>query len=372
MKNLHLMPMGSIFDDDLVTELNANFPIELNVFYHAEQRERLKDVENSYVVPDAFTPEFINAHAIEYNKIFLHSLFLSPDEILRLTDDVAKKIVWIVWGHDLYTVKKKKKWNASRFMKESIHVAKKLVRGTYIRSNSKKRAVAQKVSRFHAVGIGYSYDEKEIRRKYGKTVSVVYGPYFSRTTQEKVDKLREMHLSKHEHTTNILIGHSGFEFLEHEKYLQKLSHYKDEDICVHLVLSYGASEDRIQKLSEMAISIFGEEKCNIITQMMSKNDYYEYLTSIDVAIFPYVHQSALGNTRRLAYMGAKLYFHPDGILSKGFKQDGMKVYDCREIGKVPFEQFIMNDFLPEPSIPLFNTFNYQRNVEAWKQLLGAD
>lgn len=371
MKNLHLMPMGSIFDDDLVTELNANFPKEFNVFYHAEQRERLKDVENSHVVPDAFTPEFINAHVKEYNKIFLHSLFLSPDDILRLTDEAAKKIVWIVWGHDLYTVKKKQKWTASRFMKESIHSAKKIVRGTYIRANRKKRAVADKVSKFKAIGIGYSYDEKEIRKKYGKTVPVVYGPYFSRTTQEKVDKLREMHLSKKDHCTNILIGHSGFEFLEHEKYLQKLSCYKHEDICVHMVLSYGASEDRIQKLSQMAISIFGEEKCNTITKMMSKNDYYEYLTKIDIAIFPFVHQSALGNAKRLAYMGTKLYFHPNGILAKGFQQDGMKVYDCREIGEVPFEQFIMNDFIPEPSIPLFNTFNYQRNVEAWRQLLEA-
>ena len=372
MKNLHLMPMNSVFDDDFITEINSNFSHSQNVFFHKKQREKLVDVDNSFVVPDAFTPEYINDHAEEYNKIFLHSLFLSPDEILRLTDNAAKKIVWIVWGHDLYTVKKKQKWTASRFVKESIHAVKKIIRGTYIRAYRKKRAVADKVSKFHAIGIGYSYDEKEIRKKYGKSVPVVYGPYFSRTTQEKVDKLREMHLSKQDHTVNILIGHSGFDFLEHEKYLQKLGHYKDKDICVHMVLSYGASEDRIQKLSEMAISIFGEEKCNIITKMMAKNDYYEYLTSIDIAIFPFVHQSALGNTKRLAYMGTKLYFHPDGILSKGFKQDGMKVYDCREIGEVPFEQFIMNDFIPKPSIPLFNTFNYQRNIEAWKQLLGAD
>lgn len=50
----------------------------------------------------------------------------------------------------------------------------------------------------------------------------------------------------------------------------------------------------------------------------------------------------------------------------------MKIYDCREIGKVPFEQFIMNDFISDPSIPLFSTLNYHRNIEAWKQLLGAD
>ena len=369
MKNLHLMPMGSIFDDDLVTELNANFPLELNVFYHAEQRERLKDVDNSFVAPSAFTPEFINEHAKEYNKIFLHSLFLSPDEILRLTDDAAKKIVWIVWGHDLYTVKKKQKWTASRLIKESIHTAKKIIRGTYIRAFQKNRAVARKVGLFHAIGIGYYYDEKEIRKKYGKTVPVVYGPYFSKGVEEEAQELRKKHLNINKSTIDILIGHSGYEFLEHEKNLLRLSKYKDENIRIHMVLSYGASEDRIQMLTAMAENIFGKEKCVIQTEMMDKKDYFNYLTNIDVAIFSFKHQSALANAKRLLFMGAKLYLNPKGVLYKGFRDGGAIVYDCSEIGRVSFNDFCYNDRLTETTAQIFSTYSYKNNIDSWRNLL---
>ena len=84
MKNLHLMPMCTHLDDGMVFAINANFPLEENIFYHPAQRVPLREVENSFVVPEAFSVDYINENAKKYKRIILHSLFLSSNEIIKL------------------------------------------------------------------------------------------------------------------------------------------------------------------------------------------------------------------------------------------------------------------------------------------------
>lgn len=369
MKNLHLMPMNSTFDDDTVLELTELFPDVENLFLHPVRRKALADFPNSIVAPEAFTPEYINRHCAEFDQIFLHSLFLSPEQLLRLSDEAVGKITWCIWGHDLYTVKPRRSTDLRTLAGEAVHCVKKLLRFTYVRQHAQQRAAAQRVAAFRRIAIGYPYDERMIRKKYGPGATVVYGPYFSRTTEANIGRLRQMRLARKDSTVNILIGHSGFAFLEHEKYLKRLAAYRDEDIRIHMVLSYGASEARVAALTELAHSLFGPEKCVIVTEMMPKLAYYEYLTNMDVAIFPFRHQSALGNTMRLAYMGVKLYFDPRGVLAKGFLEGGVRTADCREIGRVPFDRFRTQDMPPDTHAPLFDTFFYQKNIAAWSSIV---
>ena len=68
-------------------------------------------------------------------------------------------------------------------------------------------------------------------------------------------------------------------------------------------------------------------------------------------------------------MGAKLYFHPKGVLAKGFGEGGVKTYDCRKIGKISFSEFIKNENIPSENAPLFFTRNHSNNIAAWKQIL---
>ena len=369
MKNLHLMPMCSHLDDGMVFAINANFPPDENVFFHPAQREPLKNIENSLVVPEAFSVDYINENAKNYKRIVLHSLFLSPNEIIRLSDEAASKIVWIVWGHDLYSVHKKKKYSFEYIAKETIHCVKKVLRGTYIRQYQSNQKIRRKVGLFQCIGIGFPYDEKMIREKYGQKPKVVYGPVFSNNVLiEKKKELRAKHLVNKSNMTNILIGHSGFEFLEHEKYLQKLCKYKNEKIHIYLVLAYGASEERIQKLRELSAKLFLPDQVSIITEMMEKEKYMEFLSTIDIAIFPFLHQSALSNTQSLAFMGAKMYFHPNGVLAKGFAQGGVKSFDCRKIGRISFDSFIKYDDVPSEDALLFSS-SYDKCVDAWKKIL---
>lgn len=370
MKNLHLMSMDSFFDDSMVAVFNQEFPINDNVFFHRTLRKALESVENSFVVPEAFTAEYINEHAHEYKRIILHSLFLGENGVLKLSDEAASKIVWVVWGHDLYSVHKKKKWTVPLLLKEAVHTAKKILRGTYIRAYKAKKEVARKVALFQCIGIGFPYDEKMIRKKYGHKPRVVYGPVFGpKTPDNRRLELRERHLAASNHCTHVIIGHSGFEFLEHEKYLNKLSKYKNEDMHIYLVLSYGADEERIQKLTTLANQLFHEGQVTIITEMMDKEEYRAFLSKMDVAVFPFLHQSALSNTQMMAFMGTKMYFDPRGVLAKGFQAGGVKSYDCRKIGKIPFSIFKDYNEVPPVDAPLFSKDNYDNAVKAWQEIL---
>lgn len=369
MKNLHLISMCTHIDVEIVESLNSFFPHEENLFISKLPLDQLSGTDNYLVDSGAFNVEYINQHCSEYRCIIIHSMFLSEDEIIHLSDEAADKIVWVVWGQDLYNNGKKPRITVPYLAHEAVHCVKKFLRGTYYRSFIKKRQVSNKVSKFRCVGIGYLYDEKQIRKRFGKAVKVQYLPVSGIVYIEKKLKKREDHLNTKREVKNVLIGHSGYHFLEHEKYLRKLSAYKDKPIHIHMVLCYGADENRIRYLKELAYSIFGAEKCTIVTELVPVTEYMDYLSKMDVAIFPFRHQSALGNTISMAFMGVKLYFDPRGVLSKGFKKCGVTTYDCRKIGKIPFEDFIENTEIADVNSPLFDLFYTEKNKQAWAAVL---
>lgn len=369
MKNLHLISMCTHIDVEIVGSLNSFFPHDENIFISRKPISELKREDNYLVNPSAFSADFINDHYSEYRSIILHSMFMSEDEILKLSDQAAEKIVWVVWGQDLYSNGVKPKITATYLANEAVHFVKKVLKGTYYRTFKKKRQVSNKVSKFHCVGIGYLYDEKQIRKRFGKAVKVQYLPVSGIVDIETKQKKREEHLNTKHEVNHVLVGHSGYHFLEHEKYLLKLSAYKDKPIHIHMVLCYGADEERICQLRELAHSIFGEEKCTIMTELKPVAEYMDYLSKMDVAIFPFKHQSALGNTISMAFMGVKLYFDPRGVLSKGFKTCGVTTYDCRKIGKISFEDFIKNTEIADVDSSLFDLFYTEKNKQAWAAVL---
>ena len=361
------MSLDSGFNARLMVELNTHFSIEDNYFVWRVGSKCPTGFRNAVTDPKWFSPEYINQHHGDWDQIFLHELFLTDRQILQLSDEAAKKITWVVWGHDLY-----RKPPKPTMQPRSIAVfVYRWLRQNSVFFRGYQHKVATKVSQFRRIAIGYPYDEVYIRKKYGSIVPVVYGPYFSHDTDRKqADALRYLHAQQKHDSVNILIGHCGAPFIEHEKYLKKLVKYKNQPIHIFMVMSYLATSERITQVRMLAESLFTPEQFTIITELMPKEEYYQFLTRIDIAIFPFLHQSALGNTKRLAYMGVKLYFHPNGVLAKGFLSGGVDSCDCRKIGKLSYKEFSAPTTLPASDAPLFNSFDYNRNIQAWGKILS--
>ena len=369
MHNLHLMWMDSGYNTRLVDALNAYFPQDINHFVYRNARNFPKNYENCVLDSTLFSPEQINLQSEVYDQVFLHSLFLQDREILRLSDAAAAKIVWVVWGHDLYKALPTWRWNP----RSICYFGYKWLQRHNIFTARQRKHAASKISRFRCIAIGYPYDEILIRRKFGDRVPVRYGPYFTKDSNIQImEDLRKLHLDNKHDVTNIMIGHNGGAFLQHEKYLRKCSRYRNENIHIYLIMSYLASRERIEEIRKLADKLYRADQYTIITQSMPQDEYFRFLTRMDVAIFAYRQQAALGNVKRLAYFGTKLYFHPDGVLAKGFREGGVETSDVREVGRVPFATFIKNEVQPPADAPLFSSFHLENSVNAWSQLLHSE
>lgn len=369
MRCLHLMPMNSSINVDLIHQINRHFPPEEHLFVLSAARDDTRDIPNCTVAPDHFHVQFLNQNHAQYDIIFLHSLFYSPNELLALRDEAAQKIIWCVWGHDLYSVHRKKQYTPGERIRECWHFLKKLGRFTHLRIYLKQRKVVRKVRQFRCVLIGYPYDRVRLFKKYGKKLPVEIAPYFSSFDKADMAALLDQKRLTSHNGFHVLIGHCGFHFIEHEACLQKLAAYRNENIHIHMVLSYGASPDEARRIRETAYRLFREDQITIIEDMMPKEEYHRYLSEMDAAIFPYTHQSGVFNTVLLSYLGTKMYFSPEGVLYRGFREMGLPVFDCTAIGRIDYADFCRPAGDPDRNSPMYDIYNNAKNVERWHHIL---
>lgn len=247
------MSLDSGFNARLMIELNTHFPPENNYFVWRAGSKCPAGFGNAVTDPKWFSPRYINQHHDEWDQLFLHELFLTDRQLLQLSDEAAQKITWVVWGHDLYR-KPAKPSKQPRSI--SVFVYRWLRQYSFFFRGFQKK-VAAKVCQFRRIVIGYLYDEVYIRKKFGGTVPVEYGPYFSHDTDRRqADELRYLHSVEKHDSVNILIGHCGAPFIEHEMYRKKLAKYKNQPIHIILVMSYLATPERIVRVRELANSLF--------------------------------------------------------------------------------------------------------------------
>ena len=135
-----------------------------------------------------------------------------------------------------------------------------------------------------------------------------------------------------------MIGHCAYQFLRHIEIMDLLKKYKDENLLISLVLSYGDME-YARKVEEYAIQTFGNDKVEIIRKLMSPMEYIEYLNTVDICILDYKHQAALGNFWRLLYLEKKIFLNKDGILKLFANFEGAETYCVENIKNMNFEQF---------------------------------
>jgi dTDP-N-acetylfucosamine:lipid II N-acetylfucosaminyltransferase len=259
--------------------------------------------------------------------IFLHCNTLNAWQLLHLNKTELNKIIWVVWGSDLY-----RGYWANSLYKKGIRLVADLLRLYYIRN--------YKIRQFKAIGIGFKYDAIEVRRRFGNQIKILAAPYGYRPDMK--DKLDEI-LSESTDTCKnrpykIMIGHSAFPFLNHIDIMNKLKKFKDENIIISLVLSYGDMK-YAKKVEEHAITLFGNEKVEVIRELLPNDVYIKYLKSVDTCILDYTHQSALGNFYLLLYLGKKLFLNGKGILRLSTILEGVEAHSVEEIDKMNFKEF---------------------------------
>lgn len=337
MKILHYMPVPSV----RYNEAFINMILNNDIFRRDEHFFWLTSGE-SYKMSKNHLNVFLKTGnvALEMKKkqdnidiIVIHGLDFRLHELFFLNTDarLRKKMIWIVWGHDLYRVKNTNIASISGKIKYCIKmIICILIQVPFVKN-------------IKCIGIGFPYDEKEIRKWYGNKICVKSAPYDLGYDYKSIKNLKQSMKANKVcgNTTNILLGHSAYEFLNHIQNLKRLEKYQECNMKIYIPLNYGDANYKKRLMEYISTS---ELDIEVLDDMLSMNEYLLFLSKMDIAIFDFDHQAALGNIYLLLYLEKKIYLSKQGIIYNGLREQDIAVFSTDTIGEIEFEEFKSNNF----------------------------
>ncbi len=236
------------------------------------------------------------------DKIIFHSLFM-PGVIDRLyrEPELLKKSYWVIWGGDLY--------NAPRDEKND-----------FVRKNFK--------------GYLNIIDKDYAIKKYNMSGSFYEMFYPSLIDKEKLDNIKIKKKDYVQIQINNSCDESTLEMLD------VLSKYKDENIRITTVLSYGKLGYK-EQIIKKGKDIYGE-KFEYLDKLLSPEEYLNNLAQNDIIILNQNRQQGLGNILISLYIGLKVYIRPEITTYKYLKSNNISIFDSNEIQQLDFNDFIEN------------------------------
>lgn len=260
------------------------------------------------------TLEILDASGIDL--VILHSFTLNYLDMIYflLHPRHTRKTVWVIWGYDLYDYKDRKRSYKSRL----TFTLKKLV----------VRKIPYVIAR--------SPDYKRLQQWYGSSATHInVEPLYGGGDIANAPRRSRDQASQ---AFNIILGNSATKTNRHLDALEILSKYKNDDIKIHIPLSYGDAQ-YAETVKMKARSIFGE-KVVFLETFMPPDEYRQYLTRMDIAIFNNNRQQALGNLAYLLATGAKIYLNDDSALWEIFNELNFTVHPINTLREANYEEFI--------------------------------
>lgn len=253
------------------------------------------------------------------NKFIFQSAF--DTEVVKffaVNKNLLSKTAWFLWGGDLYNAQRN---DIEDTFRREVRIVSCCVKKDYLNVVSTynshnmyvKATIPGPISKIDL--IKYS-NKKSLRKK--STINIQINNSADKTTLDM---------------------------------LKVLSRFKNEDICITTILSYGDLEfaDEIVKLGK---EIF-KEKFIFIDKYMSADEYTNHLSHQDIFILYQNRQQGLGNITSCLAMGSKCYVRHDVSSIDFFNDLLLKVFDSRKIKNMSFSEFI--DY--EPIVKVENINN---------------
>ncbi|MBS6180971.1 MAG: TDP-N-acetylfucosamine:lipid II N-acetylfucosaminyltransferase [Erysipelotrichaceae bacterium] len=311
-------------------------------FYFATNQkklyEKLQKNKNTIYFTDGIA-HYINKIYQNYDLIVIQGWNETVLRASRLSKKAAPKIIWRFWGSDTFP------WeNAPR-----------------LRSRILGKLFFKKLSclidDFYGIGYGAPNDVDLIQKRFnlskkirGFRLSLTYHKGIGLTYR----KAYQHALKKNNSCFRIMVGHSANIRDNHISILNKLAKFKDENIQIILVMSYGNQEYKTQ-VCKYATELFGN-KVYIQYDMLPFAEYCDFIASIDVFITEATGSISLGNLSLIAYLGKKIFLKKDSFLSDYLIEKKVEHFYCENIEKLDFKEFSSKNF------------NYIHNHEAYLNL----
>lgn len=355
MKYLHIM-RNDKFINPFIEFINKNFSKEEIAFFIMEGLETIEVINEKNVkryiskgrnlkgvlkkillflqIPILYIKLFNYCKKSE--KIFFHAL-ADPRLIffLYIFRFFLKKTYWIIWGGDLYSYNERKK-------KSVFHTIE-----DYVKGNAKGY-------------ISYMNGEFRLAKKWFKAKGKFY-----RSFTYPSNLYKEVDLKKTEKNELwIQIGNSADSSNNHFEILEKLSKFKDMNIKLFCILSYGGSEEYKKQVIGRGSELF-KDKFFPILNFMEFKEYMSFLSSLDIAIFAHNRQQAFGNISSLLSMKKTVYLKEEVITYKTLKEIGIEVKSFDRL--INLEKFDEN-ILENNRRIIKENFSEEKLIEQWKNI----
>ncbi len=337
------------FNKSLVDEINRNeFPFNnkehLFITPHWDVYFALRQYKNVFYV-DKWNARELNRLSYLGKWIFIHALNFNEYERSMISEEVAPRIIWRTWGHDIT--------NYPRAIVNEKNTTQKII----------LEKAYMVIKQFYAIGGGNDVDLININESIGR-VKYFRMPYsFDIILDEfKVEKKSE------NRSVRILVGHyasRGDRLLECLTYLRK---FKEKAIKIYLITSYADNDkEYVNLVRKYARENYGE-KVIFIDKFLPKIEYVRFLQSIDIAIMDQMGSAALGNIAWLLYFDKKIFLNRKGILKKAFEMHNLVYSFTDEIESMSYEEFIKPVKNSQESKKDIQFHDKTENLECWNKI----
>ena len=337
-KNLHVCTLDK-FIPPFLKFIRNEFEKEKNEFYMIGDNIKYPYQRDTHTVQHCGFLYYLLLIRLMYSadKIILHGLFsFQIILILALNPKLLKKSYWVIWGGDLYTFmfpKKGLKYKLKEVLR--VFVIKRLgFLLTYVKGD------------VDLVRKHYS-----ARGQYLETIG-----YLSNVIPSNIPGSEN-----NKKNINILVGNSADPTNNHFDALDKLAKFKNEDIRIHVPLSYG-DKDYAKKVIDYGKSLFGDKFIGI-TEFIPYNEYICFLKNIDIAVFNHQRQQAMGNTINLLAMGKKVYLREGTTQKEFFNNLAVQTFNIDNID-------ISINFSGKENTQILEKYFSRKNLKIqWKRIL---
>lgn len=102
---------------------------------------------------------------------------------------------------------------------------------------------------------------------------------------------------------------------------------------------------------------------------MDKEQYVSYLSTIDVAVFPPIYSTAIGNLTWLLHLDISVFVSDESQFAEIFRRNGCKYCSINSIEIVSFDEFVSTQISDELKQKYGNIKSRKDVCTAWKQYL---
>lgn len=321
---LHIFAWESDYGYKFLNFLEANFNIEKDIFifrlrrgnykYSKALSDKILFIDTKYKLIFFLLPKLLKSDTIFYHYFpiglsLFFWFFCLP--LLKM-----KKLIWIIWGGDLYFYKDKPtgvkysifEWLRKKIIKH-IDIIICLARGDY--------DLARKV--------------------YNTNAKYYYGFYPFPVNFSYLESIRQKSLKK-DGVKIILLGNSADPGNRHLEVLKNLEQFKNENLKIICPLSYGETDSEyVKEIFEYGSLIFNKKFVPIL-DYYTQNEYAKILSEVDIAIMNHNRQQGFGTIYTLLFLGKKVFLRDDVTSFTFFSELGIEVFDTKVISNITFEK----------------------------------